>query len=176
MSHAPVIGVAGWKNSGKTTLVVRLVEEFTRRGYDVATLKHAHHDFQIDDGHTDSARHRRAGAREVAIVSGGRWAIVHELQSEPEPSFSDMLARLSAVDLVIAEGFKREAIPKIEVRRVQSKSHEPLSQSDHNVIAVAADHAVSGERVPVLGLDDIAAIADVIAAHLKLPPAKKDQP
>jgi molybdopterin-guanine dinucleotide biosynthesis protein B len=171
----PVIGIAGWKNSGKTTLTVRLVEEFTRRGLDVATIKHAHHDFQIDEGHTDSARHRQAGAREVAIVSGGRWAIVHELRGEPEPSFADMLARLSPVDLVIAEGFKREPILKVEVRRRESKSKEPLAPGDPNVIAIASDHAVEHAGLPSLDLDDIPAIADLVAARLGLLSPRKEQ-
>lgn len=165
---SPVIGIAGWKNSGKTTLTVRLIEEFTRRGFRVATIKHAHHDFQIDEGETDSARHRRAGAREVAIVSGGRWAIVHELQDEPEPSFAAMLARLSPADLVIAEGYKREPIPKIELRRRESKSKEPLAPGDPHVIAIAADHETETGGLPRFALDDIAAIADFIARHLNL--------
>ncbi|MDO9384072.1 MAG: molybdopterin-guanine dinucleotide biosynthesis protein B [Hyphomicrobiaceae bacterium] len=168
MTAPPVIGIAGWKNSGKTTLTVRLIEEFTRRGLKVATIKHAHHDFQIDEGETDSARHRRAGATEVAIVSGGRWAMVHELRDEPEPSFSEMLARLSPVDLVIAEGYKREPIPKIELRRRESKSKETFAPGDRSVIAIATDHETEGHGLPVLALDDVAGIADVIAAHLKL--------
>jgi molybdopterin-guanine dinucleotide biosynthesis protein B len=179
MTRPPVIGIAGWKNSGKTTLTVRLVEEFVRRGLQVATLKHAHHDVQIDEGHSDSARHRRAGASEVAIVSAGRWAIVHELRERPEPSLADMLARLSPVDLVIAEGFKREPIPKIELRRIDAKSKEPLAPDDANVIAIASDHDVDAAGLPVLSLDDVAAIADVIADRLKLPrvkPHKKDKP
>lgn len=168
MKRPPVIGIAGWKNSGKTTLTVRLIEEFTRRGLKVATIKHAHHDFQIDEGETDSARHRRAGATEVAIVSGSRWAVVNELRDAPEPSFDDMLARLSPADLVIAEGYKREPIPKIELRRRESKSKEALAASDRNVIAIAADHETESHGLPVLALDDVIAIADVIAAHLKL--------
>lgn len=169
MTAPPVIGIAGWKNSGKTTLTVRLIEEFTRRGLKVATIKHAHHDFQIDEGETDSARHRRAGATEVAIVSGGRWAMVHELREEPEPSFNEMLARLSPVDLVIAEGYKREPIPKIEARRRESRSKESLAATDKLVIAIAADHETEAHGLPLLALDDVASIADVIAAHLKLP-------
>lgn len=178
MNKPRVIGIAGWKNSGKTTLVVRLVEEFTRRGLRVVTLKHAHHDFQVDDGATDSARHRRAGAAEVAIVSGARWAIVHELRDEHEPTFAEMLARLSPADLVIAEGFKREAIPKIEVRRRAAKSQEPLAPSDANVIAIASDHDVEAVGLVVLSLDDPAAIADVIANYLQLPETsnEKDAP
>ncbi|HKZ96023.1 MAG TPA: molybdopterin-guanine dinucleotide biosynthesis protein B [Hyphomicrobiaceae bacterium] len=159
----PVIGIAGWKKSGKTTLAVRLVEEFARRGFRVATVKHAHHSFQIDDAETDSARHRRAGAQEVAVVSASRWAIVHELAGEPEPSFGEVIARLSPADLVIVEGYKSEPIPKIEVRHRQAKSQRPLAADDPLVIAIAADHPVDGKGLPVFALDDIAAIADFIA-------------
>lgn len=169
MTQRKVIGIAGWKNSGKTTLTVRLVEEFTKRGLKVATIKHAHHDFQIDEGETDSARHRLAGASEVAIVSSARWAMVHELREEPEPSFDAMLARLSPVDLVIAEGFKREPIAKIEVRRTQSKTKDPLAPGDERIIAIASDHQTEGGGLPVLSLDDVPAIADAIARHLGLP-------
>lgn len=172
MTAPPVIGIAGWKNSGKTTLTVRLIEEFTRRGFRVATIKHAHHDFQIDEGETDSARHRRAGATEVAIVSGGRWALVHELRGEPEPPFGEMLARLSPVDLVIAEGYKREPIPKIELRLRESNSKETFAPGDHHVIAIASDHETEGHGLPVLSLDDVTAIADVISSHLKLAPQR----
>jgi molybdopterin-guanine dinucleotide biosynthesis adapter protein len=159
----PVIGIAGWKNSGKTTLVERLVAELVRRGWRVATVKHAHHEAQIDDGATDSARHRRAGASEVALVTGVRWAIVHELRGEPEPSLEEVIARLSPSDLIIVEGYKREPIPKIEVRRAGQPSKEPLAGGDPNVIAIAADHAVADTNLPVFALDDIGAIADFIA-------------
>jgi molybdopterin-guanine dinucleotide biosynthesis protein B len=159
----PVIGIAGWKNSGKTTLVERLVAELVRRGWRVATVKHAHHEAQIDDGATDSARHRRAGAAEVALVTGARWAIVHELRGEEEPTLDEVLARLSPSDLVIVEGYKREPIPKIEVRRAEQASKEPLAAGDPNVIAIAADHAVADAGLPVFALDDIASIADFIA-------------
>lgn len=168
MRSAPLIGIAGWKNSGKTTLAVRLIEEFTARGLAVSSIKHAHHAFQIDDGETDSARHRRAGSGQVAIVSLERWALVTELRSAPEPDFADVVAKLAPCDLVIVEGYKSQAIPKIEARRTASREKRPLSKEDPNVIAVAADHRVADEAVPVFALDDIAAIADFIAAHLKL--------
>lgn len=157
-----VIGVAGWKNSGKTTLASRLITEFTRRGLRVASLKHAHHSFQVDEAETDSARHRRAGAQQVAVVSGHRWALIRELGQVPEPSLEDMLARLDPCDVVVVEGYKRAPIRKIEVRRTESATRMPLADEDPHVIAIAADHAVPGARVPVFHLDDIAAIADLI--------------
>ena len=158
----PVIGIAGWKKSGKTTLTVRLVAEFTRRGLKVATVKHAHHAFQIDEGETDSARHRQAGAGEVAIVSGKRWAIVHELGEEAEPALAEVLGWLSPCDLVIVEGYKAAPIPKIETRRQAAHRQSPLADTDPHVIAIAADHAVPATRVPAFPLDDIAALADFI--------------
>lgn len=172
---APIIGIAGWKKSGKTTLTVRLVEEFTRRGLRVATVKHAHHAFQIDDGDTDSARHRRAGAAQVAIVSGERWAIVTELDGAPEPDFSEVVAKLAPADLVIVEGYKSAAIPKIEARRTAAFQKTPLADRDPHVIAIAADHQVPEAKVPVLSLDAITEIADLIARVLG-PIARSDAP
>jgi molybdopterin-guanine dinucleotide biosynthesis adapter protein len=162
----PVIGVAGWKNSGKTTLVTRLVTELTNRGFRVATVKHAHHDFQIDDAETDSARHRRAGAAQVAIVSPKRWAVVHELGAAPEPSLDEMIGRLEPADLVIVEGYKAAPIPKIEVRRLAGARAVPLAVTDPNVIAVAADHACDGAGRPVFALDDTEGIADFVVRTL----------
>lgn len=159
----PIIGIAGWKKSGKTTLTVRLVEEFTRRGFKVATVKHAHHAFQIDDGDTDSARHRRAGAQQVAVVSAERWAIVTELSGAPEPNFEEVIAALEPADLIIVEGYKSAPIPKIEARRLASFTRRPLSAEDPNVIAIAADHEVDGHGLPVFALDDIAGMADLVA-------------
>ena len=171
-SQTPVIGVAGWKNSGKTTLTVRLVEEFVRRGLKVSTIKHAHHAFQIDDADTDSARHRRAGAGEVAIVSPLRWAFVAELTGAPEPALPDVIARLSPCDLIIVEGYKSAPIPKLEVRRKGSSSQQSLSDSDPHVIAIATDEVPGAVPVdahlPVFHLDDITAIADCIVARLGL--------
>jgi molybdopterin-guanine dinucleotide biosynthesis protein B len=170
----PVIGIAGWKKSGKTTLVVRLIEEFTRRGLKVASVKHAHHNFQIDDAETDSARHRRAGATQVAVVSAKRWALISELDGAPEPNLAEVIAWLRPCDLVIVEGYKSAAIPKIEARRSASVSREKLADTDTNIIAIAADHAVDGRGRPVFSLDDIAGIADFIARSIRLTPAVTD--
>jgi len=164
----PVIGIAGWKKSGKTTLVTRLIEEFTRRGLKVASVKHAHHAFQIDDGDTDSARHRRAGAVQVAIVAASRWALINELKGAPEPRLEEVLAALSPCDLVLVEGYKSAAIPKIEARRGAALGRQALAAGDANVIAIAADHATDGAGRPVFALDDIAGLADFIVAVLNL--------
>jgi molybdopterin-guanine dinucleotide biosynthesis protein B len=161
-----VIGVAGWKKSGKTTLTVRLVEEFTRRGLKVATVKHAHHGFRIDEGEADSARHRRAGARQVAVVSRVRWAIINELGDAPEPPLDEVIGWLEPCDLVIVEGYKGEPIPKIEVRRTESLRRDPLAPGDPLVVAIAADHGVDDATVPVFSIDDIAGLADLIDRRL----------
>ena len=168
----PVIGIAGWKKSGKTTLAERLIAEFTRRGLKVATVKHAHHDFQIDEAETDSARHRRAGASQVAIVSARRWALVTELDGAPEPDLAEVVAWLGPCDLVIVEGYKSAPIPKIEARRSAAFGTEPLADKDPSVIAIAADHDADGHGRPVFALDDVAGIADFIAASIGLPKAK----
>jgi len=164
-----IIGVVGWKNSGKTTLVERLITTFAQRGLRVASLKHAHHTFQIDEGPHDSARHRRAGARQVAMVSRNRWALICETPDEaPELGFREIVARLEPADIVVVEGYKAEAIPKIEVRRRKARAHDPMAPRDPNIIAIAADHVVADTQLPVFGLDDIAALADHIAARLQI--------
>jgi molybdopterin-guanine dinucleotide biosynthesis adapter protein len=163
-----IFGITGWKNSGKTTLTCKLVEEFTRRGFRVATLKHAHHLFDVDQEGTDSHRHRKAGAAEVAIVSGNRWALMHELGEQGEPSMQDMLARLSPCDLVLIEGYKREDHPKIEVRRKAALDQSPLPDTGASIRAIAADHDIAEAHVPVFSLDDINGIADMIALEIGL--------
>jgi molybdopterin-guanine dinucleotide biosynthesis protein B len=162
----PVFGITGWKNSGKTTLTERLVASFVRRGLRVSTVKHAHHDFDIDKPGTDSHRHRMAGASEVAIVSGRRYAIMHELRDEAEPNLETILARLSPCDLVLVEGYKREAHPKIEARRSTAANTERLAPADPSILAVAADHRQADETLPVFDLDDVEAIADFILSAL----------
>jgi molybdopterin-guanine dinucleotide biosynthesis protein B len=171
-SIPPVIGIVGWKKSGKTTLTTRLITDFARRGLKIATIKHAHHNFQIDDGETDSARHRRAGAAQVAVVSARRWALVRELQGAPEPDLMTAISWFEPCDLVIVEGYKYASIPKIEVRRAQSVSREPLAEKDRNVIAIAADHIVNGHGLPVFALDDVVAIADFVVRSLDVATAR----
>lgn len=165
-----IFGISGWKNSGKTGLAVRLVEEFTRRGYHISTIKHAHHDFDIDKVGADSYRHRQAGAHEVMIVSGTRYAIMHELRGAPEPSFEEIVARIAPCDLILIEGYKREPVPKIEARRLEAAKREPLAPSDPHIVGIAADHVVEDTSLPVFDLDDTNAIADFIAGITGLPP------
>jgi molybdopterin-guanine dinucleotide biosynthesis protein B len=165
---SPVFGVTGWKNSGKTTLVARLVTEFTRRGMRIATVKHAHHGFDIDKPATDSFRHREAGAREVMIVSGRRWALMHELREEEEPPLDAALGRLSPSDLILIEGYKREGHPKIEVRRRAAVRTDHLAPDDPSIVAVAADHPTEAHGRPLFDLDDVAGIAEFIRTHLGL--------
>lgn len=166
----PLFGVTGWKNSGKTTLVTRLITEFVRRGFRVSSVKHAHHAFDIDVPDTDSFRHREAGATEVAIVSGTRWALMHELRDADEPRLDDILARMGPADLMLIEGYKRERHPKIECRRLGGRKAEPLSPHDPSIVAIASDFDVESGGLPVFHLDDIDGVADFISAYLGLHP------
>lgn len=165
---SPVFGVTGWKNSGKTTLVTRLIAEFARRRLKVASVKHAHHGFDIDKPGSDSFRHREAGAREVMVVSGRRWALMHEMHGEAEPPLVEALARLSPCDLIVVEGYKRERHAKIECRRRATLNQAPLAPEDPSIVAIAADYQADGGGLPVFALDDVPAIADFIAGHLRL--------
>ncbi len=158
----PVIAVVGWKNSGKTTLTARLVAELVLRGYRVATVKHTHHAFEIDGGDTDSARHRRAGARQVAVVSPERMAVIKELSGEAEPGLAEIVALLEPCDVIIAEGYKRADVPKIEARRRDGRQGEALAARDPGVVAVAADHDVDASGRPLFALDDIDGLAGFI--------------
>lgn len=162
-----VIGVAGFKNSGKTTLVEKLVTELTRRGHRISTVKHAHHSFDIDHEGRDSFRHRKAGAAEVAVVSRSRWAIIHESRDEAEPSLEDILAKLAPCDLVIVEGYKRDSHHKIEVRNL-GLDHPQLAGEDPTVVAIAANGPVSPAPVPAFDRDDVGALASFIQQHMGL--------
>ena len=163
-----VFGVTGWKNNGKTTMVVRIVEELTKRGYKIATVKHAHHDFDIDHENTDSWKHRKAGAQEVAVVSSRRFAIIHENEIEQDVPLATILERLAPCDLVIVEGYKRDSHDKLEVRRTGGKEGEPLFKSDPHIVAIASDTSVDDTTLPVFDLDDISSIVDFIETHMKL--------
>lgn len=156
-----LIGLAGWSGAGKTTLLTRLLPVLVARGLKVATLKHAHHDFDIDLPGKDSYEHRRAGACEVLVSSARRWAHVHELHGAPEPALAELLRRIGPCDLIIVEGFKRECHPKLEVYR-PALGKPPLHAGDPTIVAIATDAALEGTSLPILDLDDATAIADAV--------------
>lgn len=156
-----VIGLAGWSGAGKTTLLAKLIPALTGRGLRVATLKHAHHAFEIDRPGKDSFVHREVGASEVIISSARRWAQIHELGDAPEASLADLLRRLSPCDIVLVEGFKRESHPKLEVHRA-ANGRAPLHPQDPRIVAVASDAPFPEAGRPVADLDDVAAIADLV--------------
>ncbi len=162
-----VFGVIGWKNAGKTTLMERLVTEITGRGFSVSTVKHAHHTFDVDHQGKDSWRHREAGAREVLVSAGHRWALMSELRGAPEPPLAELLARFSPVDLVLIEGYKRDSHAKIEAWRAATGA-PVIARDDPTVRAVATNDPVEGLSVPLLPLDDPAAVADFILAQVGL--------
>lgn len=164
-----IFGVVGWKNNGKTTLLVRLVEHLSAQGYRVSTVKHAHHAVDLDQPGKDTWRHREAGAREVALATARRWAVIHELRGEPEPSLDELLARMTPVDLVLVEGFKRFPHPKIEVHR-KERGTPLLAREDPSVVALASDAEFPDLPLPRFHLDDVAGIAAFILAHLGLEP------
>jgi molybdopterin-guanine dinucleotide biosynthesis protein B len=162
-----VIGVAGFKNAGKTTLVERLVAELVARGHRISTVKHAHHSFDIDQEGRDSFRHRKAGATEVAVVSRHRWAIIHELRDEEEPPLKELLGKLEPCDLVIVEGYKRDDHDKIEVRNL-ALNHPNLAGGDPTVVAIAANGPIAEAPVPVFDRDDVRALASFVETHMEL--------
>ena len=164
MSRMRVIGIAGWSGAGKTTLLAKLIPRLTARGVRVSTVKHAHHAFDVDQPGKDSHTHRMAGATEVLVSSVNRWALVHELRGAAEPKLSDLLGKLAPVDLVIIEGFKHGAHPKLEIYR-SAVGKPPLHPDDPHIVAVASDAPVPSARVPVVALDDVDAIADLMLAH-----------
>jgi molybdopterin-guanine dinucleotide biosynthesis protein B len=159
-----VIGLAGWSGAGKTTLLVRLIPRLLARGLTVSTLKHAHHQFDLDQPGKDSHSHRLAGATEVLVGSSSRWALMHELRDEAEPSLRDLLRRLSPVDLVVIEGYKREPHPKLEVHRA-AVGKALLHPDDPHIVAIAADGPLPEACVPLVHLDDIEGIADILIRH-----------
>ncbi len=162
-----IYGIVGWKNSGKTTLMERLVSEITARGFSVSTVKHAHHTFDVDHEGKDSFRHRAAGAREVLLASRNRWALMHEMQNDEEPALSELLEKLSPVDLVLIEGYKRDSHAKIEAHRAETKQGL-LACDDPTVAAVASNHMVDGLSIPQFDLDDVVAIASYILKEVGL--------
>jgi molybdopterin-guanine dinucleotide biosynthesis protein MobB len=161
-----VIGIAGFSGSGKTTLIEKIVPEFVRDGLRVSLIKHAHHEFDVDHPGKDSYRHRHAGCTEVMVISGRRWVLMHELRGNPEPSLQEQLRHLGPCELVIVEGYKNQAIPKIEVHR-RAANAPLLYPEDRNVVAIATDEPLD-TKLPQFGLDDIAGISRFISRHLAL--------
>ena len=159
-----IIGLAGWSGAGKTTLLARLLPLLIGRGLLVSTVKHAHHSFDMDVPGKDSHTHRLAGASEVLVSSAHRWALLHELRGAAEPSLASLLRKLSPVDLVLIEGFKRGSHPKLEVfRAVNGKPL--LAPDDPHIVVIASDVLLPEAKRPVLALDDHAAIADALLVH-----------
>ena len=159
-----IIGLAGWSGSGKTTLVTRVIPRLVARGLKVSTVKHAHHAFDIDQPGKDSHSHRMAGATEVLVGSSGRFALVHELRDEPEPALGALLQKLSPVDLVVVEGYKRAPHPKLEVYR--AVLGKPLIHPDDPaIVAIASDTPLPAAQIPVISLDDVEGIADILLEH-----------
>ena len=159
-----IIGLAGWSGSGKTTLLAHVIPRLVMRGLKVSTLKHAHHAFDIDQPGKDSHTHRMAGATEVLVGSANRWALVHELRGDAEPSLAQLLKKLSPADLVVVEGYKRAPHPKLEVYRRQVG--KPLLQPDDpHIVAIASDADLPAAKVPVVHLDDIDRIVDILLTH-----------
>lgn len=161
-----IYGVVGWKNAGKTTLMERLVAEIAGRGLSVSTIKHAHHVFDVDRPGKDSWRHRAAGAREVLVASGARWALMHELREAPEPSLEELLTHMSPVDLVLIEGYKRDRHRKVEAWRAETGA--PLIAAEDDTVRAVATNAIVEIGLPVLPLDDAKAVADFILGDLGL--------
>ena len=159
-----IIGLAGWSGSGKTTLLAKVIPRIVARGLKVSTLKHAHHGFDVDQPGKDSHTHRMVGATEVLVGSANRWALVHELRGQAEPGLAALLAKLSPVDLVLVEGYKRESHPKLEVYRA-ALGKPLLHPEDSAIVAVASDEPLPAARVPVVDLDDVERIADLLIRH-----------
>ena len=166
MRRVNVFGFSGWSGSGKTTLIEKLIPLFVKRGMKVSLIKHAHHNFDVDQPGKDSYRHRHAGASEVLVTSSRRWVLMHELHGEREPSLEEQINRLSPCDLLLVEGFKYAPIPKIEVWRAET-GESLLHPNDPNIVAVATDSVIE-TKLPVLDLNDATMIADFVALQLKI--------
>jgi molybdopterin-guanine dinucleotide biosynthesis protein B len=162
-----VFGIAGWSGSGKTTLIEKLVPQFTRRGLAVSVIKHAHHGFDLDRPGKDSYRHREAGATRVLMLSTDRWVLMNELRGAPEPDLEAQLALLAPCDVVLIEGFKAAAVPKVEIYRT-ANGKPPLWPENPHVVAVASD-IVPECPLPTFSLDDAASIADFILGYRPTP-------
>lgn len=168
-----ILGFAGYSGSGKTTLIEQLIPRFRQKGLRVSLIKHAHHDFEIDKPGKDSFRHRAAGASEVMLVSSRRWALMHELQSEDEPSLDEQISRMSPCDLLLVEGFKYSSIPKIEIYR-SALGKPRFRDGSMNIVACACDtkdHSHNSADPPELDLNDPDEVACFILGYLQIHPS-----
>jgi molybdopterin-guanine dinucleotide biosynthesis adapter protein len=168
----PLFGIVGWKNSGKTTLMAKIIENFVGRSLQVAAVKHAHHTFDVDQEGRDSHRYRAAGASTVAVSSAKRFAIMTELRNRPEPTLDELVRHIEIADIILVEGFKAANHPKLEVRRREA-SRPPLAPNDPTILAVAADFKLEEATLPCFALDDIDAIAAFILGVIQ--PQEKGQ-
>jgi molybdopterin-guanine dinucleotide biosynthesis protein B len=171
--EAKIFGVVGWSGSGKTTLMIELLPDLIRRGFRVSTMKHTHHNFDIDKPGKDSFRHREAGAHEVLITGARRWALLHENRDDPEPHIDSLLANMAPVDLVLIEGFKSHSHKKLEVYR-PSVGKEMIAAGDDSIVAVASDEPLPEIDVPVLDLNNVASIGDFVAGFCGLDRKARD--
>jgi molybdopterin-guanine dinucleotide biosynthesis protein B len=161
-----ILGIAGYSGSGKTTLIEKVIPLLVADGVRVSLIKHAHHEFDVDQPGKDSYRHRHAGCAEVLVSSSKRWALMHELRGAAEPTLHEQIRHLSPCDLVIVEGYKSEPIPKIEVHR--RATHTPLLYpEDASVVAIATDEPLD-TPLPQLDVDDAAGVSRFIIRHLGL--------
>jgi molybdopterin-guanine dinucleotide biosynthesis adapter protein len=163
-NNARVLGIVGWSGSGKTTLITKLIPVLNTRGVRVATLKHAHHKFDVDEPGKDSYEHRKAGACEVIVSSARRWVQMHEVGNGAEATLPQLLAKVSPCDLILVEGFKTESHPKLEVFR-EVTGNPPLHPIDLHIVAIASDRPFPNAGIPVVDLNDIAVVADLVLAR-----------
>lgn len=159
-----IMGFAGWSGAGKTTLLAQLIPVLVARGLSVSTIKHAHHEFDVDTPGKDSHTHRVVGAREVLVASSVRFALMHELRGAPEPELPELLGKMSPVDLVLVEGFKRDRHPKIEIHRAEV-GKPFLYPADPFILAIASDRPIPEAPLPVIDLAAIDALADLVEAR-----------
>jgi len=160
-----IMGIIGWSGSGKTTLLGKLIPDLTARGLTVSTMKHTHHDFDMDQPGKDSYRHREAGAKEVLLTSRKRWAMLHELREDPEYAIDDLIKMMAPVDVLLIEGFKSHTYPKIEINR-PSRGKKLICEGDDSVVALATDEPFEGVGIPQLDLNNAKAVGDYIVSYL----------
>lgn len=162
-----VMGIVGWSGSGKTTLIEEIIPLIRARGLTVSTVKHAHHGFDIDRPGKDSFRHRQAGAGEVLVASNGRWALMHENAPTDDTRLEHLLTRLAPCDIVLVEGFKSRAIPKLEVWRGNEAGLIALNDPEIRAVVSVEATLPPGCNCPVIARNDTQAIAAWVIEHAR---------